>query len=247
MRTALRLLAAAGLLLALAACSQHYFKVTSADAVGNAATDDNGGAQGVVFIDGYWDCPFSQRGVVFAPIWFSRPSYLGRGFCYTPSVVIDVSHLLMHLFVHPRRCHYYWGDYYGHHPRRGHHFYASFDYHGRHGYDPVFAYYHAYHRHRNIDYTQRLRGWHDYFRDHKEYRPPHTLHGQAQFAARVERNADLEENAAAFAKALKRHIVPPGSPDHIGHFATYLASDEAEYVTGSIFSIDGGANAKWGE
>jgi len=147
---------------------------------------------GAVFVDGYWDCPFSRRGVVFAPVCFPRPIYLRRGYCYTPSVVIDVSHLLMHLFVHPRRCHYYWGDYYDYHRHRGHHFYSCLDYHGRHGYDPVFAYYNAYHRHRHIDYTQRLRGWHDYFREHKEYRPPHTLHGQAQFAARVERNADLK-------------------------------------------------------
>jgi len=148
--------------------------------------------QGVVFIDGYWDCPLSRRGVVFAPVWFSQPAYLSRAFYYTPSVVIDVSHLLMHLFVHPRRGHYYWGDYYDFHARRGQHFYPCFDYHGRHGYDPVFAYYDAFHRHRHIDYTQRLRGWHDYFRQHKEYRPPHTLHAQAQLAARVKHHADLK-------------------------------------------------------
>jgi len=147
---------------------------------------------GAVFVDGYWDCPFSRRGVVFAPVCFPRPMYLRRGYCYTPSVVIDVSHLLMHLFVHPRRCHYYWGDYYDYRPYRDHHFYPCFDYHGRHGYDPVFAYYDAYHRHRHIDYTQRLRGWHDYFRHHQEFRPPHTLHGQAQLAARVGRNSDLK-------------------------------------------------------
>ncbi|MHB1413677.1 MAG: SDR family NAD(P)-dependent oxidoreductase [Chloroflexota bacterium] len=64
---------------------------------------------------------------------------------------------------------------------------------------------------------------------------------------RVERNQDLEEDAVGFAKTLKRHITPPGQPEHIGYFCTYLASDESEYVTGSIFSIDGGANAKWGE
>jgi len=147
---------------------------------------------GAVFIDGYWDSPFRRRGVVFAPVWFPRPAYLRRGYCYTPSVVIDLSHLLVHLFVYPRRCHYYWGDYYDFRPYRGHYFYPCYDYHGRHGYDPVFAYYNAYHRHRNIDYTQRLRGWHDYFHHHKEFRPPHTLHGQAQLAARAKHNTDLQ-------------------------------------------------------
>ncbi|HPM82517.1 MAG TPA: hypothetical protein PLF81_17555, partial [Candidatus Anammoximicrobium sp.] len=147
---------------------------------------------GAVFIDGYWDCPFRRRGVVFAPVWFSRPAYLRRGYCYTPSVVIDIPHLLVHLFVYPRRCHYYWGDYYDYYPYRSRHFYTCYDYHGRHGYDPVFAYYDAYHRHRHIDYTQRLRGWHDYFHHHKEFRPPHTLHAQTQLAARAKHNADLQ-------------------------------------------------------
>lgn len=147
---------------------------------------------GVVFIDGYWDCPFQRRGVVFAPVWFPRAGYLRHQFCYTPSVVIDIPHLLVHLFVYPRRCHYYWGDYYDYYLDRSRHFYPCYDYHGRHGYDPVFAYHHAYHRNRHIDYTQRLRGWHDYFRDHKEFRPPHTLHGQTQLAARAKHNADLQ-------------------------------------------------------
>ncbi|MCL4466961.1 MAG: SDR family oxidoreductase [Chloroflexi bacterium] len=64
---------------------------------------------------------------------------------------------------------------------------------------------------------------------------------------RIERNVDLEQEGASFAKTLRRHLTPPGQPEHIAHFCTYLASDESEYVTGSIFSIDGGANAKWGE
>ena len=32
-----------------------------------------------------------------------------------------------------------------------------------------------------------------------------------------------------------------GRPDEIGHLAAYLASDEAEYVTGQAFCIDGGS------
>ena len=64
---------------------------------------------------------------------------------------------------------------------------------------------------------------------------------------RVERNQDLEANPEAFAKTLRRHLTPPGQPEDIAYFCIYLASDESEYVTGSIFAIDGGANAKWGE
>ena len=64
---------------------------------------------------------------------------------------------------------------------------------------------------------------------------------------RVERNQGLEADLEAFAKMLKRHLTPPGEPEDIAYFCVYLASDESEYVTGSIFAIDGGANAKWGE
>ena len=92
----------------------------------------------------------------------------------------------MHMFVYPRRCHYYWGDYYGYRPRGGHQFHAWSDYHGRHGYDPMFAYYTSSYRRHNIDYGQRMRGWHDYFQRHEEYRPARTLHAQAGLAARVQ-------------------------------------------------------------
>ena len=34
-----------------------------------------------------------------------------------------------------------------------------------------------------------------------------------------------------------------GQPDEIGGLALYLASDEASYVTGQVFVIDGGATA----
>ena len=141
---------------------------------------------GVVFVGGYWDYPFPRRGVVFAPVCFSRPVYVRSGYCYSPSVVVDISRALVHLFVYPRRCHYYWGDYYGYRPHGGHHFYAWHDYHGRHGYDPMFSYYTANYRRQNIDYAQRMRGWHDYFQRHEEYRPAHTLHAQAELAARVQ-------------------------------------------------------------
>jgi len=141
--------------------------------------------RGAVFVGGYWDYPLARRGVVFAPVGFHRPVYLRSGYYYSPSVVVDISRLALHLFVHPRRCHYYWGDYYGYRPRGGHPFHPWHSYHGRHGYDPVFAYYSANYRRQNIDYAQRLRGWHDYYDRHEHYRPARTLEAQAQMSSRV--------------------------------------------------------------
>jgi hypothetical protein len=141
---------------------------------------------GSVFVGGYWDYPYPRRGVVFAPVWFSRPIYARSGYSYSPRVVVDISRALLHMFVYPRRCHYYWGDYYGYRPRGGHSFHPWYNYHGRHGYDPMFAYYSSSYRRHNIDYGQRLRGWHDYFQRHEEYRPARTLHAQAGLAARMQ-------------------------------------------------------------
>jgi NAD(P)-dependent dehydrogenase (short-subunit alcohol dehydrogenase family) len=43
-------------------------------------------------------------------------------------------------------------------------------------------------------------------------------------------------------EAMLSHIPQhrPGQPDDIAYAALYLASDEANYVTGSIFTVDGG-------
>jgi hypothetical protein len=109
------------------------------------------------------------------------------------------------LFVSPRHGHYYWGDYYGYRPHGGHHFYPCHDYHGRHGYDPVFAYYSANYRRHNIDYTQRLRGWHDYFQRHEECRPARTLEAQVRLAALVERR-EPELKYALLGSSLKDAI-----------------------------------------
>lgn len=39
----------------------------------------------------------------------------------------------------------------------------------------------------------------------------------------------------------------PGRPEEVARLAVYLASDEAEYVTGQSFTIDGGLTMNWGQ
>jgi hypothetical protein len=138
--------------------------------------------RGCVFTGGYWDYPFTDRGVVFAPVYWHRPLYLRSGFYYRPLRVIDLARLHLHLFVRPRYCHYYYGDWYGR--PRGWGIYASFAFHGRFGYDPLWTYHRWYFGRRGIDYRARVRGWHQYFGRHADRRPPRTWRGQQEFARR---------------------------------------------------------------
>jgi len=67
---------------------------------------------GCVFIDGYWDRPLADRGLLFAPVAF-RPAVLVRPrFVYTPAYVVTDTSLYGSLFVRHGFSNYYFGDYY---------------------------------------------------------------------------------------------------------------------------------------
>jgi hypothetical protein len=65
---------------------------------------------GYVFINGYWDYVLAERGVLFAPIVFTRP--VRPAFVYTPVYVVSEPALVGALFVRRGRPHYYFGDYF---------------------------------------------------------------------------------------------------------------------------------------
>src|SRR5206468_12301606 len=64
---------------------------------------------GYVFVDGYWDFPLRQRGVLFAPVYFSPVVYARPAFIYTPRYVVYDDALYGALFVRPGGG-YYFGD-----------------------------------------------------------------------------------------------------------------------------------------
>ena len=68
--------------------------------------------RGYVFVEGHWDYTFRNRGVLFAPVYFSHPGYFRTGFTYSPSIVLDIGALEIGLFTYPRYNHYFFGDYY---------------------------------------------------------------------------------------------------------------------------------------
>lgn len=128
---------------------------------------------GYVYCNGYWDYDIDRRGIVYAPY-----RYRGRPVSnYTPRTALDVSHLLLHLFVNNRTRGYYFGDYYGRSSfRPWYNFHSSRD-----GYDPVFSYNSWRH---GRDYQDRLVGWNQYFTRHQNFRPRTTLRAQQQFLSR---------------------------------------------------------------
>jgi hypothetical protein len=68
---------------------------------------------GYVFVNGYWDYPLETRGVLFAPVCFSRPLWLTPGWFYRPRFVVGVNALLNCFWARPSWCSYYFGDFYG--------------------------------------------------------------------------------------------------------------------------------------
>ncbi|HEX4589311.1 MAG TPA: hypothetical protein VH120_05245, partial [Gemmataceae bacterium] len=66
---------------------------------------------GYIFVDGYWDYPLRQRGVLFTPVYFTAGVYYRPGFVYRPSYVVYDDALYGALFVRPGGG-YYFGDYF---------------------------------------------------------------------------------------------------------------------------------------
>jgi len=95
--------------------------------------------RGYVFVNGYYDYPVDQRGVLFAPVYFTSRDYAREDFTYSPSVAISTAALARHLFVRPNYGHYYFGDYYdSRYATRGLTSWSNYHI-GRTGYDPFYT------------------------------------------------------------------------------------------------------------
>lgn len=67
---------------------------------------------GYVFVEGYWDYPLAQRGILFAPVYLPPAVYAGPAYVYTPTIVVREPVLYTSLFVRRGYGAYYFGDYY---------------------------------------------------------------------------------------------------------------------------------------
>jgi hypothetical protein len=100
---------------------------------------------GYVFVEGHWDHALARRGLLFAPVLFTRQLWTQPRWVYRPSYVIYDRFLFGSMFVSLRTRHYYFGDYFSNdYARAGYRPWV--DYHGARAYDPLFSYYSWAHR-----------------------------------------------------------------------------------------------------
>jgi hypothetical protein len=95
---------------------------------------------GYVFVDGYWDYPLRQRGIIFAPVYFGVGIYTRPAYVYRPSFVIYDEALYGALFVRTGYGAYYFGDYFeARYARFGYRSWIDIRIGG--GFDPMYGYY----------------------------------------------------------------------------------------------------------
>jgi hypothetical protein len=130
--------------------------------------------RGYIFVGGYWDYAVIHRGVLFAPVYFPPRTSLGLTFSFSPGFVISLGVFDDALFLRPRYCHYYYGDYYApKYYKRG--IYPWFSLHARRVvYDPIYV--HQRWNHRNDrEWENRLQTRFRERREQERLQPPRSF------------------------------------------------------------------------
>jgi len=118
--------------------------------------------RGYLLVNGYWDYPLEQRGILFSPVRIKAERQQVR---FTPSVAVSVQTLPTHLFIYQDYGHYHFGDYYDVRPKRGQ--LTAWVGVERRYYDPLHVFYSTVQRDRFNHYRTR----HDYFIQNSNARP----------------------------------------------------------------------------
>jgi hypothetical protein len=126
---------------------------------------------GWIYVSGYWDVPLLDRGLLFAPVRFSR--VVTAGYVYQPTYVIQPDFLLGALFVSNSTGRYYFGNYFD--PRFGRTYISWINYRPvRTVYDVNLSYYRAAYA-RYPDWERNLRTLYVGRAEGTIARPPVTL------------------------------------------------------------------------
>jgi hypothetical protein len=148
---------------------------------------------GCVFVDGYWDFPLEQRGLLFAPVAVTR-RFLAAETAFVPSYVVQPDFLLTALFVRPETCHYYFGDYFSEdYLRAGYIPWVNYRI-GKASYDCNYAYYR--HALASREWESNLRSLYAARFEGTVPRPPRTFAQQSEVlrTLRGERSAEAPVN-----------------------------------------------------
>src|SRR5262245_30646020 len=147
---------------------------------------------GYTFCDGYWDYTLEDRGLLFAPVYFTQSYWNDPSWYYRPYYGIRPLALLASLFLRPRYDSYYFGDYYDpFYARLGYRPWFTF---GNGYYDPLFSYYRWQYR-GDPGWFQTLGDNFIARRDGVLARPPRTLAEQAVALNGAARLSPVERSA----------------------------------------------------
>jgi hypothetical protein len=165
--------------------------------------------RGYVFSNGHWDYTLSRRGVLFAPVYFSRDVYRRPGFSYPLSIVVDVGNLQFGLFTYPQYSHYYFGDYYDS-AYIGIGIYPWYEFEQRHTwYDPIYVHDRWRHRKDERRWEERERQEYARRRDDKTLRPPWTYREMERSVSKMpESQRKRFELAAPMTEVVTRKTKP---------------------------------------
>jgi hypothetical protein len=151
---------------------------------------------GYLFVNGYWDLPVANRGLMFAPVYYPQPVYAQPGFVFTPSISIVGSAVTANLFVSTGTNQYLFGDFYAQNfvgigitPW----FSFSFGTARPLFYDPLFSYYAVINIQQNPRWVTQMREQYVLRRDNVAMRPPHTYIEQTRL---IERNVTIDRSMA---------------------------------------------------
>jgi hypothetical protein len=146
---------------------------------------------GCIFVDGHWDHPLDQRGLLFAPVRIDLRAFGAARRAFVPDAVVSTDFLLGALFVRPTSRHYYFGDYFD--PRYDKLGYVAWpDFHPVKGaFDPTFAYYRRLHG-ADAKWEPALRTLYSGRRGGEIPRPPRTLAKQVEALRAVAANRTAE-------------------------------------------------------
>ncbi|WP_165234255.1 YXWGXW repeat-containing protein [Aquisphaera insulae] len=185
---------------------------------------------GFLFVEGFWDLPLAERGVLFAPVYYPQPVYVQPGFVFTPSITIATPGLVANLFVQPSFGQYCFGDFYAQsYLNVG--IFPWFQFGVATGgpvrpvfYDPVFAFYASVNIGHNPGWAAQVRRDYIARRDHVEMRPPRTFVEQTRI---VERNVTINRTVNVTHNVIGRPIREVAARGQAGGMRMERVSAEA--------------------